>query len=151
MRQVNKEKAYTLVEVLASILIISIIVIGIFQLFFFSGSTAKSNETKLVTTHLAKATIERIKIDYKSFIPVDKIVKDNAYYKFNKDNCATYKNCEMYIIKVNDLIYEVEVTVSQRETHEKELNLFDVLVEVTHPDKNISSKLEGYVVHEKED
>ncbi len=148
MQLLDKEKAYTLVELLASIVILSIIIIGIFQLFIFSGNTAKSNETKLVTTHLAKATIERVKIDYENFIPLEELERLQESYTINRYNCAQFKNCEMFTIKVNDLLYEVEITFSQRESHEKELNLFDVLVEVTQPDKNISSKLEGYVVHE---
>lgn len=148
MNKQNKEKGFTLVEVLASIVILSIIVIGIFQMFIFSGNTATSNQTKLVTTHLAKATIERIKIDHESFFPIDIVEPNNEKHTFNKNNCSNYSNCDLFLVKVNDLDYEIEVTVSQNTEHEKELNLINVIVQVTQPDKNLHSKVEGYVVDE---
>ena len=49
---------------------------------------------------------------------------------------------------VNDLIYDVEVEVSQ-DSDEKDLNLISVVITVTQPEKKISSKLEGYVVDEE--
>lgn len=149
MRKVRKnEKGFTLVELLASIIILSIIIIGIFQMFVFTSKTATSNQTKLVTTHLAKATIERIKVDAESFFPLD-IVNVNEEKEINSANCSSLSNvdCDLYEIKVNDLTYQVEIYVSQNE-EEVDLNLINVVVTVTEDEKNLSSKVEGYVVDE---
>lgn len=146
-KKLGNNRGFTLVELLASIIILSIIVIGIFQMFVFSAKTATSNQTKLVTTHLAKATIERIKVDADSYFPSDEVGNTD---KFNKGNCNNFAevDCGLFEMKVNDLDYEVEVRVSQDE-EEKELNLINVVVTVLQAEKNLSSKVEGYVVDEE--
>ena len=80
MKKIKNENGFTLVELLASIIILSIIIIGIFQMFIFSSKTATSNQTKLVTTHLAKATIERIKVDAESYFSFDQVEVGNKLY-----------------------------------------------------------------------
>lgn len=146
----ESEKGFTLVELLVSVVIISIIFFGVFQLFTFSAKTATSNETKLVTTHLAKATIERIKVDYESFFPPEEIkCSENEKFIYSKQNCAQTGsiNCDRYEFIVNDILYDVEVKVSQN-NDEQNLNLLNVVVTVEQPDKNINSKVEGYVIYE---
>ena len=142
----SNESGFTLVELLASIIILSIIILGIFQMFIFSAKTATSNQTKLVTTHLAKATIERIKVDAESYFSFDQVEVGNTKI-FDKENC-TARDCELFTMTVNDLSYEVEIEVSQ-DSAEKDLNLINVIVTVTQPEKKLSSKLEGYVVDEE--
>jgi|SRR5699024_2860382 len=141
------ERGFTLVELLASVIILSIIIIGIFQMFIFSTKTASSNETKLVTTHLAKATIERVKVDAESFFPFNEVEKEEK--SISNANCHELNgvDCDLFNMKVNDLEYEVELRVSQDED-EATLNLINVIVTVKQTDTNLSSKLEGYVVHE---
>lgn len=143
----NKEKGFTLVELLASIIILSIIIIGILQMFIFSAKTATSNQTKLVTTHLAKATIERVKVDAESFFPFEQITDQEK--TFSKTNCHHYAgvDCDLFEVKVNDLNYEIEIKASQ-DDREATLNLINVVVTVMQPDKKLSSKVEGYVVNE---
>lgn len=142
----QNEKGFTIVELLASIIILSILIIGIFQMFVFSAKTATSNQTKLVTIHLAKATIERIKVDAGSYFPFDMVGETEI---FNEGNCHYFAeiNCDLFTMTVNDLNYEVEVEVSQ-DTNEELLDLINVVVTVTQLEKRLSSKVEGYVVDE---
>lgn len=152
------EKGFTLVELLASIVILSVIFVGVFQLFTFTTKTATMNNTKLVTSHLAKATIERIKVDYESFFLPENFKPENT-----KDNCESIGNvnCDNYQFKVNDSLYNVTVKVSQSDTdeevevngvmksvNEKALNLINVVVTVNRADTKINSTVEGYVIYD---
>lgn len=146
MRIQKDEKGFTLVELLASIIILSIIIIGIFQLFVFSSKTVTLSQTKLVTTHLAKATIERVKVDSKSYIPFSKVTSEELV--INKNTCNSLGlNCDVFTLKVNDLDYDIEIIANQS-PDEKNLNLVNVIVTVSQPTENLSSTVEGYVVHE---
>lgn len=156
----HESHGFTLVEVLTSVVIISIIFISIFHLFTFTTKTANSNKSKLVTTHLAKATIERIKTDHESFFPQEEISEIPKTY--DRKMCETIEtlNCSQYEFIVNDTTYEVEITFSQDEQkevetddaflviNEKELNLINVLVYVYQVDnEKINSEVEGYVLY----
>lgn len=137
------EKGFTLVEVLASIVIISILFLGIVQLLNFTNKTAVSNNAKLVSTHLAKATIERIKIKPDEFFPTDEI-KTKTY---DKSNCIPAHCEELFTFLVNDEVYDVYVKTSQN-TEEYKLNLINVVVTIEQQNKNLTSTVEGYVVNE---
>ena len=139
---------FTLVEVLASILIISIILLGVAQLMLFTNKTATSNNSKLITTHLAKATIERIKIKPEDYFPLDNIGTGRKEY--SKNNCQPTGCDQWYELLVNDQTYDVTVEVSQN-LEEKELNLINIFVKVKQSNREIQSSLEGYVVHEASD
>ena len=54
----KSERGFTLVEVLASVVIISIVLIGVVNLLIFTNKTAVSNNDKLVAINLAKASID---------------------------------------------------------------------------------------------
>src|SRR5690625_2027305 len=118
----RNNSGFTLVEVLASVVIISIIFIGVFQLFTFSAKTATSNQSKLVTSHLAKATIERIKVDHHSFFTQETV--NATPVKYDMDLCQTIESidCNLYQFLVNDVQYAVEVTVSQNENKQVDVN-----------------------------
>src|SRR5690625_6696683 len=81
----STQKGFTLVEVLASIVIISVILVGVAQLMLFTNKTAVSNNSKLVTTHLAKATMERIKIEPEAYFPFSNVTSEKKEY--TKNNC----------------------------------------------------------------
>lgn len=144
-RMQKNQTGFTLVEILASIVILSVIFIGIFQLFMFTSKTATSNNTKLVTTHMAKATIERIKIDHESFFQQEKVKPDPIIY--TKNNCEPNHCEQLYEFFINDNVYEVEVKISQN-ANEKDLELINVVVTVEQIDKKVKSKVEGYVIYE---
>lgn len=139
----RNENGFTLVEVLASIVIISIILLGVSQLMNFTSKAAETNKTKLVTTHLAKASIERIKIKPEDYFQFS--ANDAAGKTYTRANCQG-NDCSVYEFDVNDQTYDVEVKVSQSDTkNEKELGLIKVLVKVELRDKYINSQVEGYV------
>lgn len=145
MRQIRKHaKGFTLVEVLASVVIISVILLGVAQLFNFTNKTAVSNNIKLVTTHLAKASIERIKIQPEAYFTEEQIA-ESAPITLN--NCKG-ENCEtLYQLIINDDVYHVTVYPSQDEK-ESDLRLINVLVEVEHEKRGLKSTVEGYVINE---
>lgn len=148
-RFLKNEKGVTLVEVLASIVIISIILLGVFSLLTFTNKTAVSNNAKLVSINLAKATIERMKVkpdDY--FYNFEKLIEKNAEFEvvYDHEDCRTNENeCEtLYLPVVNDQTYHVEITVSQTD-EERDLKLLNVVVTVSLAERNIKSVVEGYV------
>ena len=61
---VNNQKGFSLIEVIASIVIISIVLLSFFQLFVQSNKTAAANNEKLVVINLADAQLERLKLDH---------------------------------------------------------------------------------------
>lgn len=182
------EEGFTLVEILASVVIISIILIGVFNFIIFSNKTAATNNEKLVAIHLAKSTMERIKVameehnrqkkapEYFPYFDLTNIPV-NSEEEFHVGKCASLTErqrqaCEeLYAPKINDVVYNVKVTVSQHSTEkpedinlkddlgndyekiiETDLNLINVVVEVSHPDpdkKNmVNSIVEGYIRYE---
>jgi|SRR5690625_366986 len=139
-KKIKEGNGFTLVEVLASIVIISIIFLGVMQLIHFTNKTAVSNNTKLVTTHLAKATMERIKLTPEEFFPTNNVTVKT----YDKHNCEVENCSNLYSFKVNDNDYDVRVAVSQQE-EEKLLNLINVVVYVQSQVKGEESMVEGYV------
>lgn len=143
----RKEQGVTLIEVLASIVIISIILMGVFSLLIFTNKSAVSNNSKLVSINLAKATIERMKVAPEEFMDMDEIkVKPVPFEEvFNKDNCKPKPNCEnLYEHNVNNQTYDVEITVNQT-PEEKDLKLVNIVVTISLEKRNINSIVEGYV------
>lgn len=139
---VNKQAGFTLVEVLASIVLISIILLGVVNLITFTNKTAYSNNSKLVAINLAKASMERIKIEPGSYFDLNKVKQEKITY--TSGNCETI-NCEkLYKLEVNNQTYEVQVEISQN-NEEKALRLINSVVTVKRFDKNIQSTVEGYV------
>ena len=156
----KSERGFTLVEVLASVVIISIVLIGVVNLLIFTNKTAVSNNDKLVAINLAKASIERIKIeasdhDYErdGAFPYFRLPDEEPDYigrdannpeQYDGTNCHSDECERFYAPVINDVAYEVYVFVNQTE-HEANLNLINVVVRVEHPDKQVSSTVEGYV------
>lgn len=146
----KNEKGVTLVEVLASIVIISIILLGVFSLLTFTNKTAVSNNAKLVSINLAKATIERMKVkpdDY--FYNFEELKAKTAEFEvvYDHEDCHTSETSEcetLYLPVVNDQTYHVEITVSQTD-EERDLKLLNVVVTVSLAERNIKSVVEGYV------
>lgn len=140
---VQKRDGFTLVEVLAAVVIISIILIGVVNLLNFTNKTAYSNNAKLVSINLAKASIERIKIQPNNYFNVEDI-------EFTSEDCSpSVSKCTKIQeqIIVNDQTYDVEFQLSQSKD-EAELQLINtvVTVELVNDDKRtIESTVEGYI------
>lgn len=141
---VNHEKGFTLVEVLASVVIISLILSSFFGLLIFTNKSAVSNNAKLVTINLAKASIERMKIEPESYFSFTAIKETGRIY--TKEDCPD-EDCEkLYKLEVNEQEYDVQVKVSQN-AEEKRLQLINVVVTVKLLESNIQSTVEGYISH----
>lgn len=142
---VNERNGFTLVEVLAAIVIISIILIGVVNLLNFTNKTAYSNNAKLVSINLAKATMERIKIQPDQFFNKDDVTEEEVLYT---SNTCKPKDCQsVYKLYVNDQTYNVEVKVRQNKDEET-LQLINTVVTVklaSDDQRMIESTVEGYV------
>jgi len=149
----SSEKGFTLIEVVASLVIISIILLGAYGLLIFSNETAQSNNDKLVAINVGKATIERIKIDPNSYFGnIRNYVLENGFsVTLTSENCMP-ENCEeLYQLIINDKNYDIAVTISQSEEavdergySEIDLRLINVLVQVELDDA-VLHQVEGYV------
>lgn len=122
----NNEQGFTLVEVVASLAIITIILLSFSSIFITNNKQAITNNEKLVIINLADAQLERIraiaeKIDATTEIP-ESIVMNNKTYLITVD-------------------YEQTV-------EEQKMGIQNVLVTVSTDDNKLSTSVEGYVVYE---
>jgi prepilin-type N-terminal cleavage/methylation domain-containing protein len=146
-------KGFTLLEVLVSLVILSIIILTFANFFLLSNKTAVSNNDDLVAVNLAKATLEKIQINPFLYIkdPRDgNIDYENNPITFNIDNCpVNNSSCQnLFSSTINNETYSISVTASQKSSDgDKNLNLINVVVEVKLDNSKpmISSKIEGYV------
>ncbi|WP_062355417.1 type IV pilus modification PilV family protein [Bacillus kwashiorkori] len=134
-RVLTNKSGFTLIEVLASLVILSIIILTFLNLFVFTNKTAVTNNDKLVAIHLAKATLERVKIDPFSYI--------------DKPNATLVNNVVTETHTINDNHYEVTIHFTQT-NDEKNYGLINVLVDVNKLNSNMgtTSQVEGYVSYE---
>ncbi|MCM3357813.1 prepilin-type N-terminal cleavage/methylation domain-containing protein [Psychrobacillus sp. FSL K6-4046] len=130
------QKGLTLVEVLASLAIISIVLLSFFQLFINTSVNTVKNNEKLVMIYLAEAELERLKIN--PFEHIDKIEKDSN---------LLYNTSFTREIKLNDENYKI-VTYTFQDMREKELQIFNAKVEIKSLSSQNNSSVEGYVVYE---
>ena len=153
MKIVKKMDGFTLVEILISLVILSIIILAFLNLFVFTNKTTVVNNDQLVAIHLAKSTMERIKMNPFSYIDEPDNDRFNQPQVYTADSCSNRPDpdeCELLFSPlINNKTYEVQVTVSQT-ANEKAIRLMNVLVEVNLQNSKtpISSKVEGYVSYE---
>lgn len=149
-----QEKGFTLVEVLASTVIISIVLIGVLNLIIFSNETASINNDRLVAIHLGKASLERVKMDPFSYIerpsndPTPEYI--NGEKEYNKEVCESlgFSACNFYHPVINNQPYEITITASQQkkeQVDENKLRLINVLVTVKDENNKVQHQVEGYV------
>jgi prepilin-type N-terminal cleavage/methylation domain-containing protein len=145
----NNESGFTLVEVLASLVIITIVITGVLNLLVFTNKTAVHNNDKLVAINLSKATIERMKIQPDAYFNLPNESTNYLYREitYNKDNCVTVDCDDLYQMTINDRTYHISVTIKQNDNDLK-LGLVDVLVKAALPDQYIKSEVEGYMSYE---
>ena len=121
----NNEQGFTLVEVVASLAIITIILLSFSTIFITNNKQAITNNEKLVIINLADAQLER-------FRAMAKLI----------DNTTPIENIEM-----NGKTYLVTVNYNQT-PEETNMGIQNVLITVSTDDNKLSTSVEGYVVYE---
>lgn len=149
MRRLKNDQGFSIVEIVASIIIISIILLSFSQLIIQSNKYALKNNEKLVTINLADAIL--VKLKSQVFAENPTITDMNDYFKDNTEADPVKKNPPLQI-KMNGKIYKISYVASQNpnklnntKSSEKELKLIKVRVTVTAPDNKTKGTTEGYV------
>ncbi len=146
--QIKSQRGFSLIEVVASIVLLSIILVTFAQIFISSNKTATINTEKLVTVNLADAVLAKLKSE-----PLPKIATSdlNEYFIDTTEPKDTEKNPPLEM-ELNDKSYTITYTPSQNSTKyansnftEKDLNLIKVVVTVTSPNGKTKGSSEGYV------
>ena len=130
----KNKKGFSLVEVLASILLLSIVLISFSSFFIQTNKAAVTNNEKLVVINLADAVLERLKIDDSPEL-LDKLL--NSYevpFPFELE-------------KMNGKDYSASIKASQN-VDEKDIKLINVVVTVTAANGKTKSSVEGYVSYD---
>lgn len=142
------EKGFSLVEVVASIVIIAIVLLSFAQIFIQTNRTSVLNNEKLVVVNLADAALA--KLTSQTF-PKQTTADLDAYFTDNIETDNTKKNPPTEI-KLNGQTYTVTYTPSQDDrtiknstNTESSLNLIRVVVTVTAPNGKTKGSSEGYV------
>ncbi|QCR32032.1 prepilin-type N-terminal cleavage/methylation domain-containing protein [Lysinibacillus sp. SGAir0095] len=145
-KPLQNPKGFTLIEVVASIIIITIILLSISQLFIQTNRTAVTNTEKLVTINLADAMLERVRA--KTYTKATDIQR---YFVDTTQTNKKLKNPPLEIDlngRTNTVSYKSSqsTTKSKNATYtEKDLNLIKVVVTVTSPNGTTKGSSEGYV------
>lgn len=134
----RNNRGFTLIEVLASIVILSILATVFFHMFVFSQKTTTNSKEKLVAINVAQGVLERIK-----YGAHDEITAPGTY---TVANCTSSSDptCEArYIITVNDIHYTIEIQIGGKV--DSEMNLHSAKVFVYDDDRKIQSTVKGFV------
>lgn len=145
----KNEKGLTLVEVLAAVVLISIVLMGFMALFGTTNKLAVTNSEKLVVINLADAHLERLKADPIIYFKNTGYVFPPTTLKNGPDSTRTDT--------INGKIYTVNIDFTQTNTKqhpspflsEKDLSLYNVIITVKSPNSNLSSTVEGYLPYVK--
>lgn len=145
IKKMLREKGFTLVETLASMVLLSIILLSFTQLFIQSNKDAKQNNEKLVVINLADGVLEGLKVRPMKEIKTARDVQD--YFKISTNPSAPSDS-----LSFNEKTYKITYSASQSTTKytngfnsEKDLKLMKVVVTVTAPNGRTKSSSEGYV------
>lgn len=134
MKVLQKENGFSLIEVVASIVIITIILFSFFQLFIQSNKTAAYNNEKLVLINLADGQLERIQA-----LSFSNITELRGYIS-STNNIPIQLNNKEYIVKIEETNYKVNGNQKQSFS---DYNLVHLSVCVSI--NNSKSVAEGYV------
>lgn len=163
----DNEKGFTLIEVLASLVIISLVLMSFMGIFANTNKLAVRNSEKLVVINLADAYLERVKVDPDGTInlvgekfkdsppPHQKFPPDFIECRDSENRVISNKHCYTVTLDKLDLFNEkyYDVTIKFSQTTESNednlsedvLSLINVEVTVTARESKLSSTVEGYV------
>lgn len=121
-------------EVVVSLAILSIMTLTFANLFLFTNKTAVSNDSKIVAIHLAKAELERLKVNSDESKDIISQLKADSNGVYTRERI------------INNQKYKVNFKRTQS-IDEKNMRLLNIVVEVSLLNSKpvISSKVEGYV------
>lgn len=145
----------TLVEVLLSLTILGIIMIGIMQFFTQAYSFTNSNQNKTTAINVARNAM--IYIEKQSFIETKKNLEDypadvisllicNDEYKLVRNSDTTITGCNP--IKINNVDYDVTIAFKEDVTDESFMIPLVVKVNWEVNKKQYSTELEGAIKSE---
>jgi prepilin-type N-terminal cleavage/methylation domain-containing protein len=136
---------FTLVEILASIVILGLIATVFFQMFIFSQKTTTGNQEKLVAINVAQGVLERLNHSnfYNEITSPGSSPVIHYPMTYTKANCSGDDCDDKYTIKINNIDYEIEITVEEK--LESEMNLHQVKVRILGEDKKPKSSVKGFV------
>lgn len=120
----NNQQGVTLLEIVASIAVLTIILLSFSQIFIQNNKTANRNNEKLVVINLADAYLERLK------------------------NEGVLPSPEPYLLTLNNREYTLTVDTSETTTEESNMKLANVIVTANSPDGQTKGIVEGYVHYE---
>lgn len=145
IKQLLKNKGFTLVETLASLVLLIIILLSFTQIFIQTNDVAKKNNEKLVVINLADGVLEGLKVRPMKEIKTATDAQD--YFKISTNPSAPSDS-----LLLNGKTYKVTYSASQSTTKykngfysEKDLKLMKVVVTVISPNGKTKSSSEGYV------
>lgn len=123
----TNEHGFTLIEVVASLLIISIILLTFSQFFIQNYKTANRNIEKLVVVNLADGYLEHLKVE-----------------RLSPSGFSTSSPTEL---QVNDKTYTLSIAYSQN-MREENMKLMNVVVTVQAQNSPTKGVVEGYVPYD---
>lgn len=121
----NNNRGFTLLEILASVVILGIILTVFFQVFIVSQKATTSNEDKLAAINMAETVLERIKNgEYPEIQGAGKYTLD---HECSKDNET--EKCKRYYKSINGEDYEIVIELTN-DTNSGNPNLFQANVRI---------------------
>src|SRR5690606_37898193 len=136
----KKEKGLTLIEVLVSIVLLSLILIMFFSMFIQTAKVNNSSETIIDATYIAQTEMERI-YSYSKKTSYSKREDALADLNFNK-----VANIDDWIIfEKNDSNSDFKIVVKLQKQQLEE-NMNRLILEVYNGDDNIQAKMENAIL-----
>jgi len=154
MKILKQQRGFSLVEVVAAIVIIGIILISFSQLFIQSNKLAHKNTEKLVTIQLADAMLERLKVNPSENSNILGKIKqycpgDNTIIRPEDQVTSQIEiNSKNYHVTYFSSQCDKQNTFQNTENTDVDLKLVRVFVTVTAPNGKTKGSTEGYVALE---
>lgn len=133
MKILKQQRGFSLIEVVAAIVIIGVVLTSFSQLFIQSNKVSVSNNDKLVLINLADAELERI--------------KNEPFPFFNKPSTSSINTTKSKTITLNKQEYSITIKAFQS-PDEFKMKIFNVLITVSSNNGKSKSQVEGYVVYD---
>lgn len=114
MKEMKNQRGLTLVELLAALVILSIISLSLFTFFIQASSYNTQNKNKLVAINIARGVTERLN-DYTEIKEAES--KGSFTYERCLSSGGTNEYCtSMYRTMINNLTYHIEIIVEDHQT-----------------------------------